>query len=284
MLNVTNLTKVYNSKKILDCVNINIPKGIFCLLGSNGEGKSTLLKILSLNEKYTSGVLTYYEKPLYTMENQIGYLSQDFEGLRNLSVIDNLEYVSLLKGLRYNKEELLNFLRLVNLECKSTKKVKELSCGMVKRLGISIALLGDPLIVLLDEPTAGLDQIEILRIRNIIRKLGRTKVVIFSTHLLSDVETIANTFAILKDGKIKYQANLNKDLSSMDSDFVTNEIVLNHEEIDSFLSKNNVISFKRLNEEDYIIRYIIETKEKSSNSKDSKTIEDYFSFIVSNQV
>lgn len=278
LLKINHLTKSYRRKYILEDINITIPIGVSCLLGSNGVGKSTLLKILSLNEKFDSGEIFFNERPLFTISNEIGYLSQNFKGLKNLSVIENLEYVSLLKGLSYQNEEFLEYMRLVNLEKYSTTKVKNLSYGMVKRLGIATALIGNPSFVLLDEPTAGLDQAEILRIRNIIRKLGQNKVVIFSTHLLKDVDSIADTFTIIKDGKIIYSKN--KGVLSQISCKIE-ETLINKENLDLFLSNNTVISFKMMDKENYKVRYIREGEDGSSSLTDAKNMEDYYPLLMS---
>ncbi|MEN8904783.1 MAG: ATP-binding cassette domain-containing protein [Clostridiales bacterium] len=203
-LYIENLCKKYGSKSILNSIKLTIHPGIFGLLGPNGAGKTTLMKcIVSLIDNY-DGKIKYGEKlwSRFPGKNGIlGYVPQKFSLFKELTIKEGMEYISIMKGEKNYINEIDNILSSVNLVEEKNKKIKNLSGGMLRRLGIAQALIGNPKILIVDEPTAGLDPEERVRFRNILMKLPKDKIIIISSHIVEDLDLIANRLSILKDGK-----------------------------------------------------------------------------------
>jgi ABC-2 type transport system ATP-binding protein len=203
-LYINDLYKQYKNKNALNGINLEIYPGIFGLLGPNGAGKTTLIKcIVSLIENY-KGSIKYGDKIWSKVPGKngiIGYVPQKFSLFKQLNTFEAMEYIAILKGLTNYSKGIDDILSSVNLSNERNKNVKHLSGGMLRRLGIAQALLGDPKILIVDEPTAGLDPEERVRFRNILMKLPKDKIIIISTHIVEDLDLIANRIAILKDGK-----------------------------------------------------------------------------------
>ncbi len=212
-IKIDNLTKKYakNSKKSLDDVSLSIPKGIFGLIGENGAGKTTLLKSIVTLLPINEGKISILNYNLPGQEEEVrkllGYLPQDFDMFQNLTVFEMLDYIALLKNITSPSERdqmITELLLKFNLEEKRNSKIKFLSGGMKQRVGIMQALLGSPEIIIFDEPTAGLDPNERLRFRNIINEIPDDKIVILSSHIISDIAMMCENVAILREGKIIY--------------------------------------------------------------------------------
>ncbi|HHT28534.1 MAG TPA: ABC transporter ATP-binding protein [Firmicutes bacterium] len=209
-IQITDLTKQYRKgPPALNKVNLNIQSGMFGLLGPNGAGKTTLMRILATllqplsGEVYVGGV-NLADNP-GAVRAILGYLPQDFNTYRRLTVRQVLDYVALLKGLdaaaaRRQKVELV--LAQVHLKEKRHTQVAHLSGGMRQRLGIGQALLGDPQLLIVDEPTAGLDPEERIRFRNLLVEISKGKVVLLSTHIVGDVESCCSRLAVLNQGNV----------------------------------------------------------------------------------
>lgn len=199
MITIRNVLKDYGKKQVLDDVSLYFPTGVHGLLGPNGAGKTTLMRCIL-------GLVPYQGEIIMQGDTaDIGYVPQNFQMMEELSVLEALEYVSLLKGLKgYN----LSFiLEQTNLSNEKHKKVKHLSGGMLRRLGIAQALIGDSKILLLDEPTVGLDPKERVHLRNLIETLGRERCILLCTHIVEDVQQVGNSVAILHKGKVLIQEN-----------------------------------------------------------------------------
>ena len=206
---IDRLTKQYKNKIAVDRISLKLQKGVYGLLGANGAGKTTLMRMICGVLKPTSGTITFDGLDVSTEEyrSELGYLPQDFGYYPEFTGMDFLLYMAALKGLdkSYAKRKACKLLVLVSLQDKANKKIKTYSGGMKQRLGIAQALLNDPKILVLDEPTAGLDPKERVKFRDLIAELGKDNIVFLSTHIISDIEHIADTVLMMKDGQIIYQ-------------------------------------------------------------------------------
>ncbi|MEJ5962080.1 ATP-binding cassette domain-containing protein [Pedobacter immunditicola] len=209
ILEINNLTKQYNRHKTgLEDYSITIEKGILGLLGPNGAGKSTLMKIIATISKPTTGTLFLNGKDIVKdpdyIRKTLGYLPQDFGVYPNLNAYEFLEYIAAMKGvggkgLRKRIEMLLDG---VNLTAEAKNPIGTYSGGMKQRIGIAQALLNDPKVLIFDEPTVGLDPEERLRFRQLIANLAEDCIIILSSHIISDIETIADEVAIMQNGRL----------------------------------------------------------------------------------
>lgn len=209
-LMLTGLEKVYRDKKqekkAVQNLTVSFEHGVYGLLGENGAGKTTLMRMIVGILKPTQGQITCDGIPIRqlggTYRNLLGYLPQDFGYYKDFSAVRFLNYIAALKAIdsKIAKERIDNLLETVGLTEARNKKLKTFSGGMLRRIGIAQALLNEPKILILDEPTAGLDPRERVRFRNIISALGKNRIVILSTHIVSDVEYIADQIMIMKQG------------------------------------------------------------------------------------
>lgn len=212
-IQINNLTKNYGKKTALDNVNLTIEQGMFGLLGPNGAGKTTLMKILTTLLMPTEGEVTICDTNLSNkkeIRKLIGYLPQEFSMYSGMSAYEALDYLATLSGLSKSerKAKVPELLEKVNLSDASKVKVKAMSGGMKRRLGIAQALIHNPKVVIVDEPTAGLDPEERVRFRNLLSEIAQEKIVILSTHIVGDVEATCEKIAILNQGRISFNGTL----------------------------------------------------------------------------
>lgn len=205
---IENLNKSFGKKKILHSINLKIEHGLFGLLGPNGAGKTTLMRTLAAVLIAEAGEINYnginWRKEPDSVRQMLGYLPQHFGVFRNISALECMSYIASLKGINNKKkrnEEIERLLEEVNLFSERNKKVGRFSGGMRRRLGIAQALIGDPKILLIDEPTAGLDPAERIRFRNLLRSLSTDRIVVLSTHIVEDIAATCNSLAVLKNGR-----------------------------------------------------------------------------------
>ena len=207
-LRISHLTKDFDGFKAVNNFSFSMDCGVYGLLGVNGAGKTTLMRMLTTLMKPTSGQITWDGEDVFTMDGNyrmlLGYLPQDFGYYPDFSVYDYLMYIAALKGIRpaVAKQRVKELLKQVGLVKARNKKMKTLSGGMKRRAGIAQAMLNDPKILILDEPTAGLDPSERIRFRNLISELSEDRIVLLSTHIVSDIEYIANEILLMKDGQL----------------------------------------------------------------------------------
>lgn len=208
MLEIKELNKSYGDLNVLNHINLTLENGIYGLLAPNGAGKTTLMQILATLIYPDSGEVLWNGRDIFKLDFEyrsvLGFLPQDFGYYRDYSPQRYLEYLGVLKGMQKSRipEQAAKCLKLVGLEDVTKKKMKKFSGGMIQRVGIAQALLNNPQILILDEPTAGLDPKERVRFRNILSELSKNIIIILSTHIVSDVESVANKIIFLKDRKI----------------------------------------------------------------------------------
>ena len=220
-LQMVNLTKRFGDFTAVDDMNIRITNGVYGLLGVNGAGKTTLMRMICTLLTPTSGQILCDGKDILKMEGEyrklLGYLPQEFGFYPEFTVKEYLLYIASLKGIRpaVARKIVKVLLDQVGLTKAVNKKMKKLSGGMKRRVGIAQAIINNPKILILDEPTAGLDPMERVRFRNLISELSEERIVILSTHIVSDVEYIANEIWLMKNGRLVQQGSLNDILDSM---------------------------------------------------------------------
>ncbi len=206
MLEIRNVVKIFDRKvTAVDDVSLSLKSGVLSLIGHNGAGKTTLMQMIATLTRPSSGQILFQGTDIAKKPNAIrarlGFLPQDFGVYPNLSALEFMQYFAALKGVK-DPSRIRRLLDLVNLQDHANRQAASFSGGMRRRLGIAQALLNDPDILVVDEPTAGLDPEERLRFRNLLAELGRDKLVIISTHIVSDVESIAGEIAIMRSGKL----------------------------------------------------------------------------------
>lgn len=208
---IDRVSKQYQNRIAVDRVSATLQKGVYGLLGANGAGKTTLMRMLCGILKPTGGTITFdgIDVSEEAYRAVLGYLPQDFGYYPEFSALDFLLYLAALKGIpkAQAKRRARELLALVSLQEAEKKKIKTFSGGMKQRLGIAQALLNDPKLLILDEPTAGLDPKERVRFRNLIQTLGKDSIVLLSTHIVSDIEHIADEILMMKAGQLIYRGN-----------------------------------------------------------------------------
>ncbi|MCI8322796.1 MAG: ABC transporter ATP-binding protein [Lachnospiraceae bacterium] len=215
-LSVDRLTKHYGSKIAVDCVSVALKPGIYGLLGENGAGKTTLMRMLCAILESTSGEVFLDGREIVSMGAEyrdiLGYLPQDFGYYPNYTAREFLLYMAALKGIPRDraKKRAEELLEVAGLSEVAAKKIKTFSGGMKQRVGIAQALLNHPKLLILDEPTAGLDPKERVRFRNLISDYAAGRIVILSTHIVSDIEAIADEVLLMKKGKLVSQGTVSE--------------------------------------------------------------------------
>jgi ABC-2 type transport system ATP-binding protein len=213
LVEIRNLNKFYGRKHALENINLCIGQGMFGLLGRNGAGKTTLMKTLATLLNKNSGEITVCGVPIQNAKEIrciTGYLPQEFSMYPNMRVYEVMDYLGVLSGLNHQtrKERIPELLKKVNLSDHHRTKVRALSGGMKRRLGIAQAILHEPKILIVDEPTAGLDPEERVRFRNLLCELAEKRIVILSTHIVGDIEATCEDIAILDNGGLLYKGTV----------------------------------------------------------------------------
>ncbi len=285
-LEIKNISKRYSSSKFgLKDFSLTISSGILGLLGPNGAGKSTLLKIIATIHKPTDGSVFYNQNNVIKKPNHIrnilGYLPQEFGVYPNLNAYEFLEYMAAMKGVGGNdlQQRIKSLIEEINLTEVAKNHLSTYSGGMIQRIGIAQALLNDPRILILDEPTVGLDPEERLRFRDLISELANDRIVILSSHIVSDIESIADQIVIMNKGRLITQG---------DQEYIINqaqnkvyETIVTPYEIKDFKSNYKVISSFRV-ENGYRVRFINEYH-SDVFTKVVPTLEDAYIYLNKNQ-
>ena len=249
-LRIQNLTKTYkNGVKALDGVSLVIPRGLYGLLGPNGAGKSTLMRTIATLQEPDSGTIRFGALDVLTQKEEVrkllGYLPQDFGVYPRVSAEEMLDHLALLKGITHNKErrEVVHaMLHRVNLWDHRRKALTGFSGGMRQRFGIAQALLADPRLLIVDEPTAGLDPGERNRFYNLLAEIGENVIVILSTHIVQDVMELCRNMAIIHQGRVLFAGSPDAAVASLAGRVWTRSI--ERDQIEAFKLRMQVISHK----------------------------------------
>ncbi len=284
-LNIQNVSKRYNKEKYgLKDYSLTIENGILGLLGSNGAGKSTLMKIIATISQPTDGTIeldghNILQDPNY-IRKMLGYLPQDFGVYANLNAFEFLEYIAAMKGvggagLRNRIDALLEGVNLIE---SAKLPIGTYSGGMKQRIGIAQALLNDPKVLIFDEPTVGLDPEERMRFRNLISDLAESSIIILSSHIVSDIETIADEVAIMKSGTLITKGTQAEVISKVDGKVF--ETLLENNSLPDFKTKNLVVNTNRQKNKVWV-RYISNNPVNGSEAA-AASLEDAYLYLTSN--
>jgi len=287
-LQINNLTKTYpNGVKALNGINLEITNGMFGLLGSNGAGKSSLMRTIASLQEPSSGNVSFNNidvvKQPHEIRKQLGYLPQEFGVYPKISAEKLLNHLAILKGIINNKERKLQvtaLLQQVNLYQHRKKSVYTFSGGMRQRFGIAQALLANPQLIIVDEPTAGLDPEESNRFLNLLSEIGENVIVILSTHIVEDVRNLCPKMAILAEGEIISQGNPTELVASIKGRIWTK--IIPKKEIDIYKKAFDVISTKLVAGETQI-RVQSNNKPEAGFDVIIPSLEDYYFATLFNQ-
>ena len=228
-IKITDLSKNFGSKQALKNISLDINQGMFGLLGPNGAGKTTLMKIISTLLKKSSGEVIVCGIPVEKsseIRGLIGYLPQDFSMYGNMNAYEALDYLATLSGMKKSerKTKVPELLEKVNLLEQKKTKVKAMSGGMKRRLGIAQSMIHDPKVIIVDEPTAGLDPEERVRFRNLLCEIAKDRIVLLSTHIVGDIEATCEEIAVLNQGEIVFRGTVRELLKLVENKVYTLEI------------------------------------------------------------
>lgn len=285
-LNIQNVSKRYNKQKYgLKNFSMTIEKGILGLLGPNGAGKSTLLKMIATVSKPTDGLICLNKNniakdPNY-MRQQLGFLPQDFGVYPNLNAMEFLRYMAAVKGVggANLKDRIAQLLEGLNLIEVAKKPIGSYSGGMKQRVGIAQALLNSPSVLIFDEPTVGLDPEERVRFRNLISDLASEAIVILSSHIVSDIDTIADRVAIMKNGSLLVHGSQDELIEHIDGKVF--ETIIGKENLRNFKTQFTVVGTTRKDGQ-LQVRYLAENPSKNSVGKAANLEDAYLHFTKYN--
>ena len=281
-LKVTQLTKQYGPKTAVDHLDITLSNGVYGLLGANGAGKTTLMRLLCNIQTPTFGKITLDGKDISVLgeryRNLLGYLPQHFRYYPEFTAWDFLMYVAALKGLseKQAKNKTSELLEVVDLSTEGHRKIKTFSGGMKQRLGIAQAMLNNPRILILDEPTAGLDPKERVRFRNLISAFSKDRIVILSTHIVSDVEFIAEEIIMMKAGRVLHFGRPQEITEEIEG-YVW-ECMVPTRYAEQYSGTLNVSNLRNIENECTVLRVISESKPMENAVQVKPTLEDLYLF------
>ncbi|MFN1217714.1 ABC transporter ATP-binding protein [Chryseobacterium kwangjuense] len=286
-LSINNLNLIYkNGYQAVKGISLEISNGMFGLLGPNGAGKSSLMKTIVGLQKPTSGTVIFNgtdvsKDPDYIKQN-LGFLPQDFGVYPKVSAYDLLEHIAVLKGISSHterKEQILNLLEKVNLSDFRKKEVHTFSGGMKQRFGVAQALLGNPKIIIVDEPTAGLDPEERNRFNSLLNDISQEVIVILSTHLVEDVRNLCSEMAVMNKGQILRQGKPTELISELENRIWSRPI--NQNELENYSSSHEIIS-RHLIERELHITVFSEEKPKDFSAVNPLLEHVYFHTLTQN--
>ncbi|MDE7132673.1 MAG: ABC transporter ATP-binding protein [Lachnospiraceae bacterium] len=285
-ITIEDLTVTFKNKvTAIDHASLEIPEGIFGLLGENGAGKTTLMRVLTTVLSPTGGTVTldgilYSEGNYEKIQRKIGYLPQEIDLYPNLTVQECLEYMGDLSGIskRICKERIGYYLEKTSLSEHRKKKIKQLSGGMKRRVGLVQALLNEPELLIIDEPTTGLDPEERIRIRNLLVDFSKGRTVLFSTHVVEDLAAACNQLAVMQKGHFLYAGSVSELLEHAKGSvwtFVTADSVQANE-----LEQKYLLSAKQYTENGIQMRILSKEKPELDCTPDNATLEDAYIYLT----
>lgn len=252
MLHIENLHKRFGDVHALNNVSLDLKPGLFGLLGPNGAGKSTLMRTLATLQTPDEGLITYNGKDITkdpdVIRSTLGYLPQDFGVYPRMSALALLDHIAILKGITNKaerKEQIETLLQMVNLWTHKSASVATFSGGMRQRFGVAQALIGDPQLIIVDEPTAGLDPLERQRFLDILSRAGDDKIIILSTHIIEDVRDLCTDMGVMGDGKLIVRAAPEDLIEKIDGQVWTQRIE-SDDVVDRLKNEMQVLSTRRL--------------------------------------
>lgn len=278
-LMLKDLSKEFAGVQAVDRVSFLMEKGVYGLLGVNGAGKTTLMRMICTIIRPTYGKIMWNGEDISGMgaayRKILGYLPQDFGYYPDLSVYDYMMYIASIKGLRPDaaKKRTDLLLKQVDMSKYKKRKMKTLSGGMVRRVGIAQAMLNNPKILVLDEPTAGLDPGERIRFRNLISELSENRLVLLSTHIVSDIEFIANEIVLMKNGRFFFTGTSEELISSMEEDVFI--CTVPRRKVDDYLKKYLVANVKTMSQKAQL-RILAKRPPAEDAVREEATLEDAF--------
>ena len=279
VLSLDRLTKTFGNKIAVDNLSMEMRPGVYGLVGANGAGKTTLMRMISAILEPTCGEVLLDGKNVADMgadyRDMLGYLPQDFGYYPHYTAKDYLHYIAVLKGIprREAMRKSKQLLDSVGLSEVSNKKIRTFSGGMKQRLGIAQALLNDPRILILDEPTSGLDPKERVRFRNLISSFANDRIVLLSTHIVSDVEAIADRVFVMKNGRIVSDGSIHELLEEVEGHVW--EIAVDPADTEKWEAETTVANLRR-EDDKTILRIISETTPADNAVRVSATLEDLY--------
>ncbi len=283
MIEISNLSKKYGNKLALDNISLNIEKGMYGLLGPNGAGKTTLMRILATLLNADNGIVKLNGidiKDKTNVRRIIGYLPQDFSMYPFMTVYESIDYLAILSGITDNKLRrglILETLERVNLKQFMKTKVRALSGGMKRRLGIAQAIIHNPVILIVDEPTAGLDPEERVRFRGLLSDFSENRIVILSTHITSDVEFTCPRIGILKKGQVLFNDSSEQLIKDTQGSVWT---VLVSMDVYDKLKKDYIITSTLAEDKQIRVKLISSVKPIEEAQSITPTIEDaYMNYV-----
>lgn len=281
-IKIENLSKSYGKKQALCNVDLTIGQGMFGLLGRNGAGKTTLMKTIATLLTKQNGEVTvcgHSVEKAAEVRRIIGYLPQDFSMYPGMTVYDALDYLGVLSGMNkeQRKKRIPMLLKQVNLVEHKNKKVRALSGGMRQRLGIAQALLHEPKVLIVDEPTAGLDPEERVRFRNLLCEVAENKIVLLSTHIVGDVEATCEKIAIFEEGHILFNGTITDLCKKAEGNVYKAEVM--QKDLSKIRSTYTVTSTQAKGE-NCIVRFISPNAVPAIGMPDTPTTEDAYIFCL----
>lgn len=281
-IRIEGLEKYYGKKHALKNVTLTIPSGMFGLLGRNGAGKTTLMKVLATLIGKQGGKVTVCGIPVEEaarIRRITGYLPQEFSMYHNMGVYEAMDYLGALSKMpkKVRKERIPVLLEKVNLQEHYRTKIRALSGGMKRRLGIAQAILHDPKVLIVDEPTAGLDPEERVRFRNLLCEIAEDRIVILSTHIVGDIEATCEQIAIMDEGEIYYNGTVMDLLRMTEGKVYTAQI--SRKEL-AKMKENYVLTSMLTQGNNVMVRFLSEQKPQVEASACEPGVEDAYMYLM----
>ncbi len=285
-IEINNLTKIYphGKKKALDGVNITIGSGIFGLIGRNGAGKTTLMRILATIMRSTDGSISFDGKDLLANKEEfrssLGYLPQSTKLMPRLNIVEFLDYVCILRKMKDKKERkeaIAQAIETVGLVGEEKKLLRSYSGGMLRRAGIAQALIGDPKVLIIDEPTTGLDPEERLYFLNLLSRIAAERTIVFSTHITADIEHLCNNICVLEQGRVEYLGDKNTFVSRIDGRLFEHTGTPQDE---TFLREKSTVTSVAYVDGNPHVRYVADAPLLDGSQPIAPTLEDAYIFAL----